>query len=103
MDDGWTSYRSTPPEDTVLARGEQLPDGIALSILVDSGAEALPTLLVARGGMVRAFVNADTVNLTHIVQKLDNFRPIRSPLSGTLERVDAGIRKKIAQIGALVD
>ena len=58
MDEGWTSYRSVPPENAVVARVGQLPDGIALSMLVDSAAGTSPILLAASGGMTRAIVNA---------------------------------------------
>ena len=58
MDEGWTCYRSLPPENGVVARVEQLPNGIALSILLDSAARTSPILLAASGGMILAFVNA---------------------------------------------
>jgi hypothetical protein len=38
MDDGWTSHPSAPPEERVMARVKQLPNRIALLILVDSRA-----------------------------------------------------------------
>ena len=58
MDDGWTSHPSAPPEERVVARVEQLPNRIALLILVDSRAGTSPILLAASCGIIRAFVTA---------------------------------------------
>jgi hypothetical protein len=44
-----------------------------------------------------------TALLTHTIQKLGNFRSPKSPLSGTLDRVEAGTGEKFAQIGVPVD
>jgi hypothetical protein len=53
--------------------------------------------------MANLIGRSGTAKLTHTIQKLGNFRSPESPLSGTLDRVEAGTRKKFAQIGVPVD
>ncbi len=58
MSDAWRAYASAPPAGALVCASDEVAEVRARCLIIRSGAGSFPLLLLRRGGVVRAFVNA---------------------------------------------
>ncbi|MBN9441691.1 Rieske 2Fe-2S domain-containing protein [Bosea sp. (in: a-proteobacteria)] len=58
MNDAWRDYSSAPPAGAPVCASGLVGEGVARCLTVESAAGAFPLLLLRRGGVLRAYVNA---------------------------------------------
>lgn len=58
ISDVWRAYASAPPAGALVCESNRVAEGAAKCLAVESPAGRFPLLLLRRGGVVRAYVNA---------------------------------------------